>query len=349
MTLATPLGDQLQHGRFSYPSRSHFSLTSTCANVNFSLHPSVKPFTRQAASMHLVQVRDAETFSLVERFDDEVPEYAILSHTWGHSDDEVTYQDLQNDTARDKKGYNKLIFCGNQALKDGLQYFWIDTCCINKHSSAELSEAINSMFRWYQRANRCYVYLSDVELKNQNDIKNALQGQDRWKQDFGKSRWFTRCWTLQELLAPASVEFFSSNHKRLGNKEELLEDISRITGIPRKVLCDQRTISDFDVKQRMAWACNRRAKREEDYAYSLLGIFGVHMPLIYGEGRKQALKRLRRAIKESKEDDSDHHHEPPMGPSTCKNYFYNAYDGTQYNNTGSGIQLSGSFAGPINF
>ena len=97
----------------------------------------------------------------------------------GHSDDEVTYQDLQNDTTRNKKGYNKLIFCGNQALKDGLQYFWVDTCCINKHSSAELSEAINSMFRWYQRANRCYVYLSDVELENQNDNKNALQGRDQ--------------------------------------------------------------------------------------------------------------------------------------------------------------------------
>ncbi|CAN9174533.1 unnamed protein product [Alternaria alternata] len=299
--------------------------------------------------MHLLQVRDAETFSLVERFDDEVPEYAILSHTWGHSDDEVTYQDLQNNTAVGKKGYDKLLFCRNQARRDGLQYFWVDTCCINKHSSAELSEAINSMFRWYQRANRCYVYLSDVGSENQKDIKNASQGQDRWKQDFGKSRWFTRCWTLQELLAPESVEFFSSNHKWLGNKEGLLEDICHITGIPKKVLCDQRTISDFDAKQRMFWACNRRAKREEDYAYSLLGICGVHMPLIYGEGRKQALKRLRRAIKESKEDDSDHYHEPPMGPSAYKNYFYNAYDGTQYNNTGSGTQLSGSFAGPINF
>ncbi|OAG15485.1 HET-domain-containing protein [Alternaria alternata] len=208
-------------------------------------------------------------------------EYAILSHTWGHSDDEVTYQDLQNDTTRNKKGYNKLIFCGNQALKDGLQYFWVDTCCINKHSSAELSEAINSMFRWYQRANRCYVYLSD-------------------------SRWFTRCWRFQELLAPESVEFFSSNHQWLGNKQQLHEEIIDVTGIPARVLRRPRVISEFDAKQRMDWARNRKAKREEDYAYSLLGICNVHMPLIYGEGHKQAFKRLHKAIREREEDESDH-------------------------------------------
>ncbi|KAH8624472.1 hypothetical protein IG631_21211 [Alternaria alternata] len=299
--------------------------------------------------MHLLQKCDANSFRLVELFDDAIPKYAILSHTWGSSDDEVSYQDLQNNTAGSKKGYDKLIFCGNQAMKDGLQYFWVDTCCINKHSSAELSEAINSMFRWYQRASRCYVYLSDVTLETQGDIENESTSHDQWKQAFRKSRWFTRSWTLQELLAPESVEFFSANHEWLGSKEGLLEDISHITGIPRKVLRDQRTISDFDAKQRMSWACNRGAKREEDCAYSLLGICGVHMPLIYGEGRKQALKRLRKAIKESKEDDSDDYHEPPMGPSTYKNYFYNAYDGTQYNNTGSGTQIFGDFAGPVNF
>jgi hypothetical protein len=299
--------------------------------------------------MHLLQKCDANSFKLVERFDDEVPEYAILSHTWGHSDDEVTYQDLQNDTARNKKGYNKLLFCGNQALKDGLQYFWVDTCCINKHSSAELSEAINSMFRWYQRANKCYVYLSDVELENQNDNKNALQGRDRWKQDFGKSRWFTRCWTLQELLAPESVEFFSSNHQWLGNKQQLYEEIIDVTGIPARVLRRPRVISEFDAKQRMDWSRNRKDKREEDYAYSLLGICNVHMPLIYGEGRKQAFKRLHKAIREREEDESDHPYDHSTSSSSKKNNLYTTYGGTQYNNTGSGTQLSGSFAGPISF
>ena len=333
MTLATPLGDQLQHGRFSYPSRSHLSLTSTCANVNFSLHPPVKPFTRQAASMHLLQVRDAETFSLVERFDDEVPEYAILSHTWGHSDDEATYQDLQNNTARGKKGYDKLTFCGSQAMKDGLQYFWIDTCCINKHSSAELSEAINSMFQWYKRASKCYVYLSDVRLENHSSIDNCADNQDQWKRAFKNSRWFTRRWTLQELLAPKCLEFFSADRKSLGKKKDLVKEIVKITRIPPEVLRNERPISDCSVKERMDWARNRKAKRDEDEAYSLLGIFGVHMPLIYGEGSNQAFKRLHRAIRESKEDDSEHFRESSMGPFRRGATRYTVYDGTQYNNT----------------
>ena len=349
MTLATFLGDQLQHGRFAYPSRSHLSLNNTYANVNFTLHPPVKLSPRQVASMHLLQVRDAETFSLVERFDDEVPEYAILSHTWGHSDDEVTYQDLQNHTAEGKEGYNKLMFCGKQAMRDGLRYFWVDTCCVDKQSSAELSEAINSMFEWYKRASKCYVYLSDVRLENYSSIDNCSDNQDQWKGAFKNSRWFTRRWTLQELLAPRCLEFFSADRKLLGNKKDLVKEIVEITRIPPEILRNERPISDCGVKERMDWACNRKAKRDEDEAYSLLGIFGVHMPLIYGEGSMQAFKRLHRTIRENKEDDSEHSHESSMGPFRRGATRYTVHDGTQYNNTGSGIQLSGSFTGPINF
>jgi len=295
--------------------------------------------------MHLLQLHGADSFSLVEYFGDSLPEYAILLHTWGQNGDEVTYQDLLNNTAREKKGYDKLVFCGKQASLDNLQHFWIDTCCINKQSSAELSEAINSMFRWYQKASRCYVYLSDVLLQCQDSVEN---GQGYWKQAFRNSRWFTRMWTLQELLAPRAVEFFSANHKWLGNRERLLEEIVGITGIPAGVLREQHTIFDFDINERMAWASNREAKREEDYAYSLLGICDVSMPLVYGEGRQKAFKRLRRAIRESGEDESGNSYRHSIHPSAKKGTQFTAYGGTQYNNTGSGIQLSGDFTGPIN-
>lgn len=131
--------------------------------------------------MHLLQMYDADSVRLVELLGNDVPKYAILSHTWGQSNDEVTYQDLQNHTAEGKEGYNKLMFCGKQALRDGLQYFWVDTCCIDKQSSAELSEAINSMFQWYKRASKCYVYLSDVRLENHSSIDNCSDNQDQWK------------------------------------------------------------------------------------------------------------------------------------------------------------------------
>jgi hypothetical protein len=126
--------------------------------------------------MRLLQIQDSGEFSLVERIGNNIPPYAILSHTWGPSNDEVTYHDLLNGTGRDKIGYRKIIFCGKQAVQDDLQYFWVDTCCIDKTSSAELLEAINSMYLWYQAAEVCYAYLADVPSNN----------------TFSSSRWFTR-------------------------------------------------------------------------------------------------------------------------------------------------------------
>jgi hypothetical protein len=253
--------------------------------------------------MRLLQRSREGSFSHVEPSDD-IPDYAILSHTWG--EDEVTYQDLQNNAAKGKKGYAKLIFCGTQAAIDGLQYFWVDTCCINKESSAELSEAINSMFQWYQKAKKCYVYVSNVSFESQHgivDVPDGSVGQDQWKRNFKESRWFTRSWTLQELLAPKFVEFFSTDGVSLGTRQELLREITEVTGIPEEVLKAQRLVSDIDIEERMSWARNRQAKRPEDTAYSLLGIFDVNIPLIYGEGREKAFKRLRRAIKEGQEEE----------------------------------------------
>ena len=159
--------------------------------------------------MHLLEYNNDGEFSLTKDFGDDIPRYAILSHTWGADTEEVTFRDLMDGTGKSKAGYDKIRFCGEQARRDGLQYFWVDTCCIDKSNNNELSEAINSMFRWYRNAAKCYVYLSDVlrPAFDMNDKSNQLP----WESAFRKSRWFTRGWTLQELIAPASVEFFSKD------------------------------------------------------------------------------------------------------------------------------------------
>jgi Heterokaryon incompatibility protein (HET) len=245
--------------------------------------------------MRLLARNDDGDFILSKAFiGDDVPRYAILSHTWGPDSDEVTFKDLVDGTGKTKPGYDKIRFCGEQASRDSLQYVWVDTCCIDKSNSSELSEAINSMFRWYQNAARCYVYLPDVS-KPPFDANTIHSNQPRWEPAFRKSRWFTRGWTLQELIAPASVEFFSKEGENIGNKNSLERSITDITGIPVKALrgC---SLSSFSVAERLSWQDSRETKRKEDKAYSLLGIFDVSMPLIYGEGREKAFKRLREEI-----------------------------------------------------
>jgi hypothetical protein len=159
--------------------------------------------------MRLLLRNETGKFTLSKEFIgiDQIPPYAILSHTWGQDNEEVTFEDIKNCTGEDKPGYEKIWFCGEQARQDGLLYFWVDTCCIDKRNDAEVSRSINSMFRWYRNARRCYVYLSDVSSPPV-DTNNECNPRP-WESDFRKSRWFTRGWTLQELLAPASIEFFS--------------------------------------------------------------------------------------------------------------------------------------------
>jgi hypothetical protein len=237
--------------------------------------------------MRLLQYDDDGDLSLTEFFESDIPKYAILSHTWGA--EEVTLADLTGGTSKKMAGYSKIQFCGEQARRDGLQYFWVDTCCIDKSNSSELAEAINSMFRWYQDATRCYVYLSDVSKPafDTNDKSNKLH----WEVTFRKSRWFTRGWTLQELIAPTSVEFFSKEGELLGNKSMLETAISSITGISLDVLRGH-PLAECTIEERMTWAKARITKREEDHVYSLFGIFDVTMPLVYGEGKVKAFRRL---------------------------------------------------------
>ncbi|KAH5983399.1 hypothetical protein HBI84_247440 [Parastagonospora nodorum] len=218
--------------------------------------------------------------------------YAILSHTWGTDDEEMTFTDLTQGTRHTEVKYEKLRFCGKQAAHDGLHYFWVDTCCIDKSSSAELSKAITSMFRWYGGAVKCYVYLTDVSTRS---IESTYESAPSWEPAFRSSRWFKRGWTLQELLAPRSVEFFDSEGTRLGDKKSLEQMLHDITKIPPRALCND-PLEEFSVEERMSWAQDRETKHSEDKAYSLLGVFDVSMPLIYGEGEDKALDRLQREI-----------------------------------------------------
>lgn len=264
--------------------------------------------------MRLLKYVDGK-ISLTKDLAGDIPQYAILSHTWGPDEEEVTYQDLVDGTGAGKIGYEKIRFCAQQAARDSLQYFWIDTCCIDKADHTELQKAINSMFRWYQNAAKCYVYLVDVSFPRPASpsprIWDRLLRKKRWNKSmksdsaeppnplwelaFRNSRWFKRGWTLQELLAPNSVEFFAKGGYRLGDKSSLEQQIYEITSIPITALRGA-SLSGFDVEERFRWTASRQAKYDEDLAYCLLGIFGVFMPLIYGEGKDHAMKRLRKEL-----------------------------------------------------
>lgn len=253
-----------------------------------------------------MRLLDVRTLAL-KWFIDDVPTYAILSHCW--EEEEVILSDLSDlDEARKKKGFEKIEKSCEQAAKDGFDYIWIDTCCIDKSSSAELSEAINSMFAWYKESSKCYVYLADVD----SDSKN-----------FAQSKWFTRAWTLQELLAPSHIhrgrrtdddvdgmdsantgmEFFSRHWDVLGSKTNLSRTIAKITGVAKEYL-EGQSLGTASVSMRMSWAAERQATRAEDIAYSLLGIFDVNMPLLYGEGKLKAFRRLQEEIMRISEDET---------------------------------------------
>lgn len=236
--------------------------------------------------MRLINI---DTMSM-EFFAGQKPEYAILSHTW--EEEEVTFQDfLQPEKARKMKGYTKILRTCHIAREHNFNYAWVDTCCIDKTSSAELSEAINSMFKWYANSAIAIVYLGDFNKDNSEEATSLMPDGVR----LSKCRWFTRGWTLQELVAPRVIHFYDSNMVFCGTKTSLEPELSRITGVPRRTLQDPKEVPFYTVAARMKWAANRETTREEDLAYSLLGIFGVNMPLLYGEGSR-AFVRLQESI-----------------------------------------------------
>lgn len=225
-------------------------------------------------------------FETEEYFDFDRPTYAILSHTWLARTEELTLQELQEPfhNTHAKQGFLKVQrTCALAFSRDNLTHAWVDTCCIDKTSSAELAEAINSMYAWYAEAEVCYVYLPD--LPSNSELSDSLS----------KCRWFTRGWTLQELIAPRNVVFFDQEWNERGNKQELSKLISDITGIPESLLKHEAVPSYFSVACRMSWAARRTTTRIEDAAYCLLGIFNVNMSLRYGE-KGAAFIRLQEEI-----------------------------------------------------
>ena len=238
-----------------------------------------------------MRLLNSTSLELVEFLGDQVPPYAILSHTW--EDGEVSFHYMRDSAGKGLRGLAKITGCCRQAREDELDWVWIDTCCVDKSSSSELSEAINSMYRWYANAAVCYVYLFDVP-----PLDPFL---DEGK--FTAARWFTRGWCLQELIAPREVEFYANDWTELGTKLSLKGNILKITSIPVSVLMREELPSKCLVAERMSWASKRTTTRIEDTAYCLLGIFNVNMPLLYGEGSR-AMIRLQEEILKRDEDHS---------------------------------------------
>ncbi|CAF9929207.1 MAG: hypothetical protein ALECFALPRED_004272 [Alectoria fallacina] len=252
--------------------------------------------------------------NLYEFFADDIPDYAILSHTWGL--EEVSFRDLMDRDASELDrlaGYSKYVGIGvnddrnvSREAQDTLQeevvlicrrapYAWIGTCCIDKSSSAELNEAINSMFQWYRNSQMCYAYLVDVST---GPLGNKANGTE-WKA-FRQSRWFTRGWTLQELIAPKQLKFYDQNWREFGTKLSLADQISRITGIEV-----QHFTNDFagaSIAQKMSWMSKRTTTRVEDIAYGMLGILDINMSLHYGSGMKAFLKLQQKIVKGSDDE-----------------------------------------------
>jgi NACHT domain/Heterokaryon incompatibility protein (HET) len=261
------------------------------------------------------------------------PEYVVLSHTWLSDKEEIKYDDIVNGTAEQKPAsYDKIQFCGKQAAIDGYKYFWVDTCCIDKSSSAEVQEAITAMFRWYRNAGKCYAYLTDVFVAKE-DVE--LLGLSRpWEGAFRRSRWFTRGWTLQELLAPATIEFYSAEGILLGDKKSLKHIIHDITGIPLQALQGD-DLSRFSASERLSWAKHRQTTRVEDQAYCLLGILEIYMPLIYGED-EHAMVRLQQEVEKKHGELAkwDHLLESlPIAPQAAFNSLDNQHGPTCLTNT----------------
>ncbi|KAK4565695.1 hypothetical protein LTR86_003543 [Recurvomyces mirabilis] len=268
---------------------------------------------------------DVKSHRLVPFPRDQAPPYAILSHTWGPEGEEITYQEwLEAETLSAKsttsspsdavrpyrKGYAKIYDACRQAEADSFKYLWSDTCCINKENDAELSEAIRSMYAWYAHAQRCYAYLSDLNINTDGHDRSTpatttdvviANAQADLALGLSRCVWFTRGWCLQELLAPKEICFFDSSWRSVEYPDILPQLISAITKIPVAVLTQQIPISDCCLAQRLSWAADRRTSRVEDRAYSLFGILGVNMAPMYGEG-SDAFARLQRELLQDTRD-----------------------------------------------
>jgi hypothetical protein len=285
-------------------------------------------------TMRLIRV---ETMVLEEFFGNRIPSYAILSHTWGQNHEEVHFGEMETTSIDQKVGYKKIRYLCQQAAKDGLRWAWCDTCCIDKSSSAELSESINSMFQWYQKANVCYAYVSDVSASG---VRQSTMDQMR------RSRWFTRGWTLQELLAPEKVFFYDRDWSLLGDKSSLVNYLIDITGVNFGALTWPWALPSYSIATRMSWLSSRTTTRTEDQAYCMLGILGVYMPLLYGEGQN-AFRRLQEELIKISDDETIFVHSGPELLAFYPQEFSSGHDltilkkdkSTPYSITNAGLHI----------
>jgi hypothetical protein len=245
--------------------------------------------------MRLVNTR---TLELVTFSPQETPEYVILSHRWGL--EEVTFKDMTiypssdiNSPTRKLKGFLKIEGACKTAASANYEWIWIDSCCIDKESSMDVDRSVKSMWNIYKDSDICFVYLADVP--------NYVAG---CGPSFKESNWFTRGWTLQELIAPVYVEFYASDWSQIGTKLERYQEIAEITMVDVDLIAQKRSIDSYTTAERFSWAAHRQTTQAEDEAYSLLGLFQVHMPLHYGEGRTRAFTRLQETLYLSMCDDS---------------------------------------------
>nr|RBQ99295.1 hypothetical protein FVER53263_20300 [Fusarium verticillioides] len=271
--------------------------------------------------MRLLQTKSHELF---EASDVPIPfpSYAILSHTWISSKDEITYQDMKARTGDIKngvykqKGWSKLKDYCDRASKDGWKWAWMDTCCIDKTNPADTQEAINAMFRWYQNAGVCYAHLSDIDSATTSQILSLMEDTGLGssmnslriaaKNEFIGAKWFTRGWTLQELLAPHYLIFVDRGWRHMGTRESWALEIEKASNIEARHLnaFNPTDFASCSTAMRFSWASGRETTVEEDESYSLLGLFGISLPLIYGEGGRQAFNRLQRQLIHVYHDDS---------------------------------------------
>ena len=263
--------------------------------------------TSNVCTMRLL---DTETLILHE-FESEIPEYAILSHRWQQQ--EITFKDVTKRRNLHAASWDKIRQCCSFVRKIGIDWVWIDTCCIDKRSSTELSEAINSMYNWYRNARVCIVHLNDVRCKDEeiHRYQTLVEPEDHdeacrkcsnsTSEELRASKWFTRGWTLQELIAPWVVIFVDCAWRVFGSRSTLNELVSDITGIahPNNV-----EIQGESIATKMSWASRRTCTRSEDMAYSLMGLFEVNMPLLYGEGSPRAFRRLQLEILRKSDDET---------------------------------------------
>jgi hypothetical protein len=264
-------------GSWAAPQVAKSQPKITCASSPESESALLSTLHIHQTTMRLIH---APTLSLVEFFEPNVPPYAILSHTWG--DGEVSFLEMGLPSSRQaKQGFVKITRACETALSLGLEYIWVDTCCIDKTSSAELTESINSMFEWYRKSEICIVFLADYGAD-----PNA---------PLGPCKWFSRGWTLQELIAPKRINFYNSMWGLLGTKKSMDSRLCAATHIPLAAIAGILPLDYYSVAQRMSWAADRKTTRVEDRAYSLLGLFDISMPMLYGEGTK-AFRRLQEEI-----------------------------------------------------